>query len=178
MAIAGSRAATAYGAHVTAEITAGLAASGLTIVAGAAYGIDAAAHTAGMAAGGLTIAVLACGPDVSYPRGHAGLLQQIAASGGLIVSECPPGRLPSRQAFLARNRIVAALGAGGMVVVEAGLRSGTMNAVGQAGLLGLPVMAVPGPVTSAVSAGCHHLIAERGVPLVTCAADVLAHLGT
>ena len=177
VAIAGSRAATAYGAHVTAEITAGLAASGLTIVAGAAYGIDAAAHTAAMAAGGLTIAVLACGPDVSYPRGHAGLLQQIAASGGLIVSEYPPGRRPSRQAFLARNRIVAALGTGGMVVVEAGLRSGALNAVGHAGLLARPVMAVPGPVTSAVSAGCHQLIAECGVPLVTCAADVLAHLG-
>jgi DNA processing protein len=176
VAIVGTRAATAYGAHVTAEIPVGLAGCRLTIVAGAAYGVDAAAHKAAMAAGGLTIAVLACGPHVSYPRGHAGLLQQIAASGGLVVIECPPGRRPSRQAFLARNRIVAALG-GGMVVVEAGLRSGTLNAVGHAGLLGRPVMAAPGPVTSEASAGCHRLIAECGVSLVTCAADALAHLG-
>jgi DNA processing protein len=176
VAIVGARAATAYGAHVTAEITAGLAGAGLTIVSGGAYGIDGAAHKGALAAGGLTIAVLACGPDVAYPAGHAGLLGQIAASGGLIVSESPPGRRPSRAAFLARNRITAALGAGGMVVIEAGLRSGTLDAVGHADLLGRPVMAVPGPVTSAVSAGCHQLIAECAVPLVTCAADVLTHL--
>jgi DNA processing protein len=120
------------------------------------------------------VAVLACGVDVAYPRGHAGLLQQIAAH-GLIVSEAPPGRQPRRDAFLARNRIIAAL-TSGMVVVEAGMRSGAMNTVSHADALGRPVMAVPGPVTSAASAGCHQLIGERGVQLVTSATDVLACL--
>jgi DNA processing protein len=120
------------------------------------------------------VAVLACGVDRPYPRAHAGLLQQIATY-GLIVSEAPPGRQPRRDAFLARNRINAAL-TGGVLVVEAGMRSGSMSTVGHADALGRPVMAVPGPVTSAASAGCHHLIAERGMPLVTSASDVLACL--
>ncbi len=121
------------------------------------------------------MAVLARGPDNGYPRGHAGLLASIAGS-GLIISEYPPGRSPDRAAFLARNRIIAALAAGGLVVTEAAVRSGTMNTVSHADLLGRPVVAVPGPVTSATSAGCHHRIACRGVPLVTSADDILPHL--
>jgi DNA processing protein len=175
IAIVGSRAATAYGTHVTTQISADLGASGLTIVSGAAYGIDAAAHTAALASGGVTVAVLACGPDIAYPRGHVGLLDTITRN-GLVVSEHPPSRRPSRAAFLARNRIIAALGNGGLLVVEAGLRSGALNAAGHADLLNRPVMAVPGPVTSAASAGCHQLIAECGVPLVTSAAEVLVQL--
>ena len=108
VAVVGTRAATAYGVHVATEITADLAACGLTIISGAAYGIDAAAHKAALSVGGLTVAVLACGPDISYPREHAELLEQITAR-GLIVSEYPPGRRPTRAAFLARNRIIAAL---------------------------------------------------------------------
>src|SRR5579859_2792145 len=175
VAVVGTRAATAYGVHVTGEITTGLAAAGLTIISGAAYGVDAAAHRATLAAGAPTVAVLACGPDVSYPREHAGLLQQITAR-GVVVSEYPPRWRPTRAAFLVRNRIIAALGVGGMVVMEAGLRSGTLNAVSHADLLGRLVMAVPGPVTSAASAGCHQLIADCGIPCVTCADDVLYRL--
>jgi len=171
----GTRAATAYGAHVAAELAAGLGSAGVTIVSGAAYGIDAAAHRGALAAGTATIAVLACGPDVACPREHAGLLEHITGS-GVIVSEYPPGRRAARAAFLARNRIIAALAAAGMVGIEAGVRSGTLNAVGHADLLSRLVMAVPGPVTSAASAGCHQLIAECGVPCVTCPADILTHL--
>jgi DNA processing protein len=174
VAIVGSRAATAYGNHVASGIAVGLADGGWTVVSGAAYGIDAAAHSGALAADGITVAVLACGVDRPYPRAHAGLLQQIATY-GLIVSEAPPGRQPSRDAFLARNRIIAAL-AGGVVVIEAGRRSGTMSTVAHADALGRPVMAVPGPVTSAVSAGCHQLIREQAALCVTSASDVLAHL--
>jgi DNA processing protein len=176
VAVIGARAATAYGTHVATSITTGLADSGLTIISGAAYGIDVAAHAAALFTETLNVAVLPCGPDISYPREHEDVLRRIAAR-GVIVSEYPPGRRPDRDAFLARNRIIAALAAG-IVVVEAGLRSGTMNTVRHADLLGRPVMAVPGPVTSQASAGCHHLIAECGVPLVTSAADILGHLVT
>ena len=174
VAVVGSRAATAYGDHVASDIAAGLADAGWTVVSGAAYGIDAAAHTGALATDGITVAVLACGVDVVYPRAHAGLLQQVTAR-GLVVSEVPPGRPPCREAFPARNRIIAAL-ASGVVVVEAGRRSGTMSTVSHADLLSRTVMAVPGPVTSAASAGCHQFIAECGVPLVTSATDVLACL--
>jgi DNA processing protein len=175
VAIVGSRAATGYGTHVASDIAVGLAEAGQVIVSGAAYGIDGAAHRGALAATcGVTVAVLACGVDRPYPPGHAGLLQQIAAH-GLVVSEAPPGRLTGRDAFLARNRIIAAL-TSSVVVVEAGLRSGTMSTVRHADALGRPVMAVPGPVTSAASKGCHHLIAERGAELVTSASDILAHL--
>ncbi len=170
----GSRAATAYGTHVTTEIAADLAERGWTIISGAAYGIDAAAHHGALLAGGRTTAVLACGADVPYPYGHATLLGTIAAS-GTIVSEYPPGRPPTRTRFLARNRIIAALSAG-TVVAEAGLRSGTLNTARQARELDRALMAVPGPVTSAQSAGCHQLIRDAGAACVTSAADVLTRI--
>ena len=146
VSVVGSRAATAYGTHVAMQIAADLAERGWAIVSGAAYGIDAAAHHGALLADGRTVAVLACGADVPYPPGHATLLGTIAAN-GTIVSEYPPGRVPTRTRFLARNRIIAALSAG-TVVAEAGLRSGTLNTARQARELGRPVMAVPGPVTS------------------------------
>ena len=121
MAIIGARAATAYGTQVGGQIASELAACGWTIISGAAYGIDAAAHRGALAAAGLTIAVLACGPDCAYPRDHRGLLDVIAAHGA-VVSESPPGTLPSRARFLFRNRIIAAL-ARSMVVVEAATRA-------------------------------------------------------
>jgi DNA processing protein len=173
--VVGARAATAYGGLIASEIAAGVAVAGLTVVSGAAYGIDAVAHQAALSVEGCTVAVLACGLDIAYPRAHAGLLEQIAAH-GVIVSEYPPGRRPSREAFLARNRIAAAL-SNGTVVVESGRRGGALSTTRHARHLGRPVMAVPGPVTSEASAGCHALIREQEALCVTSTADVLAGLG-
>jgi DNA processing protein len=172
LAIVGARAASAYGTHVATQIAADLAGQGWTVISGAAYGIDAASHTGALAVCGTTIAILACGPDISYPSEHRGLLADIAIR-GVLVSEYPPGGRPDRLRFLARNRLIAALALGGTVVVEAAERSGTMATARHARDLGRPLMAVPGPVTSALSAGCHTLIRERRAVLVTSGADVL-----
>jgi DNA processing protein len=137
-----------------------------------AYGIDAAAHHGALAAGGVTIAVLACGPDVPYPRAHRRLLADIAARGS-VVSECPPGRPPSRLRLLARNRIIAAL-ARGTVVIEAAERSGTLVTARHASDLARPLMAVPGPITSMTSAGCNALIRDQRAACVTSADDIIA----
>src|SRR5437773_2721395 len=136
-----------------------------------AYGIDAAAHRGALAAEAVTIAVLACGVDYPYPAGHADLFAAIAAQ-GMVVSEWPPGRHPARTRFLVRNRVIAALGCG-TVIVEAGERSGALNTARHAANLGKPLMAVPGPVTSAQSAGCHRIIREWGASCVTRAADII-----
>ncbi|RVW03651.1 DNA-processing protein DprA [Rhodococcus spongiicola] len=175
VAVVGTRAASSYGEHVTAEIAGDLAASGWTIVSGAAFGIDAAAHRAALGTGGLTVAVLACGVDRAYPAGHGRLLQQIAADGA-VVSEYPPGTTPARYRFLARNRLVAGL-SGGVVVVEAGWRSGARNTAAWGRRLGRPVLAVPGPVTSAASTGCHRMIREGEALLAASAADVVQEAG-
>ncbi|MGH3153441.1 MAG: DNA-processing protein DprA, partial [Streptosporangiaceae bacterium] len=171
VSMVGSRAATGYGAHVAGEIAADLGEQGWTIISGGAYGIDAAAHRGALAAGAVTIAVLACGVDHPYPAGHDELFADIAAQ-GLVVSEWPPGRPPARMRFLVRNRTIAALSAG-TVIVEAGERSGALNTARHAANLGRTLMAVPGPVTSAQSAGCHRIIREWGATCVTCAADVI-----
>jgi DNA processing protein len=189
VSIVGSRAATGYGAHVAGEIAADLAERGWAVISGGAYGIDAAAHrgalatagltTAGSAHAGATIAVLACGVDYSYPAGHVSLFADIADQ-GLIISEWPPGRRPARLRFLVRNRTIAAL-SGGTVIVEASERSGALNTARHAAQLGRPLMAVPGPVTSAQSAGCHRIIREWGATCVTRADDIiemLSPLGT
>ena len=174
MSIVGSRAASAYGTHVAGEIAADLAEQGWVVVSGGAYGIDAAAHRGALAAHGITIAVLACGLDQPYPAGHAELFSSIAAS-GLVMSEWPPGRRPARMRFLIRNRVIAAL-SGGTVVVEAGERSGALSTARHAANLVKPLMAVPGPVTSAQSVGCHRILREWGATCVTCAADVIEML--
>jgi DNA processing protein len=174
VSIVGSRAATAYGVHVATSIAASLSGRGWIVVSGAAYGIDAAAHLGALATTGTTMAVLACGADYAYPRAHAKLLSDIAERGALI-SEYPPGWLPERRRFLARNRLIAALGAG-TVVVEAGLRSGSLNTARHARELGRPVMAVPGPVTSVQSAGCHQLIRDHSTVCVTGAEEIIACL--
>ena len=174
VSVVGSRAATGYGGHVTSELAADLAERGWAIVSGGAYGIDAAAHRGALAAEGITIAVLACGADYPYPSGHADLFQAIAAQ-GLVISEWPPGCHPARMRFLVRNRVIAALGCG-TVIVEAGERSGALNTARHAADLGKPLMAVPGPVTSAQSAGCHRIIREWGAACVTRAADVIEML--
>jgi DNA processing protein len=173
-ALVGARAATGYGLHIAGELGAGLAAAGFTVVSGAAFGIDGAAHRGALAAGGPNIAVLACGIDRSYPAAHETLLGRIAAT-GLVVSEYPPGAVPARHRFLVRNRLIAAL-AGGTVVVEAALRSGAQRTAADAHAIGRPVLAVPGAVTSGQSAGCHRLIRE-GAVLVTRVEEVLEEVG-
>ncbi len=171
VSVVGSRAATGYGGHLAGEIAADLSERGWAIVSGGAYGVDAAAHRGALATNGITIAVLACGVNFPYPAGHAELFSAIAA-GGLIVSEWPPGQHPARMRFLIRNRVIAAL-TRGTVIVEAGERSGALNTARHAAELGKPLMAVPGPVTSAQSAGCHRIIREWGACCVTCAADII-----
>jgi DNA processing protein len=171
----GARAASGYGNHVAVEMAASLAERGVTVASGGAFGIDASSHRGALAADGTTVAVLEGGLEFGYPRGHAELFLAIAAH-GVLVSECPPGRGPTRPGFLVRNRIIAALSRG-TVVVEAALRSGALNSARHARELCRPVMAVPGPVTSEQSAGCHELIRDYGAMCVTCANDVLDHIG-
>lgn len=171
VAVVGSRAASAYGSYVASEFSGGLAARGWTVVSGCAYGVDAAAHRAALGIDGLTIAVLACGVDRAYPAGHAGLLDAIAAQ-GVVVSEWPPGRRPARTRFLVRNRVIAAITAG-TLVVEAGARSGALNTGRHARDLRRRLMAVPGPITSDLSAGCHEMIRNWDATCVTSAADCL-----
>jgi DNA processing protein len=173
-AVVGTRAATAYGEHVAADLSEGLCERRIAVVSGGAYGIDGAAHRAALTADGCTVAVLAGGPDVRYPAGHSTLLHRIHTA-GLLVSEYPPGIRPARHRFLVRNRLVAAL-SGATVVVEAGLRSGAANTAAWARALGRVVCAVPGPVTSSASAGCHALI-RGGAELVTRAEDIIEIVG-
>jgi DNA processing protein len=172
--LVGARAASAYGEHVAAELAAALADSGVTVVSGGAFGIDAAAHRGALAAGGPSVAVLAGGLDRPYPAGNARLLGALAENGALI-SEVPPGRTPTRHRFLLRNRVIAAV-TQATVVVEAAWRSGALSTAGHALQLFRPVGAVPGPVTSASSAGCHRLLRE-GATCVTDAAEVLELIG-
>lgn len=176
VAVVGSRAATDYGREVAAQLGFDLAERGVTVVSGAAYGIDGAAHRGALAAGGATVAVLGCGIDRAYPSGHDRLLRQIADE-GLVLSESPPGAPPSRNRFLTRNRLIAVL-SHGVVVVEAALRSGALNTASWAAQLSREVMAVPGPVTSPLSAGAHRCVIERNARLVTDAADVLELVGS
>jgi DNA processing protein len=173
-AIVGTRAATAYGQHVAGELAAGLAERDAAVVSGGAYGIDGAAHRAALAADGFTVAVLAGGIDVPYPAGHAALFHRIGEQ-GLLVTEYPPGLRPQRHRFLTRNRLVAAL-SGATVVVEAGARSGAANTAAWAGALGRGVCAVPGPVTSSASVGCHALL-RAGAIVVTRADEVVEQIG-
>jgi DNA processing protein len=174
VAVVGSRAATAYGAYVAAEFSASVAARGVAVVSGGAFGVDAAAHRGALSADGVTIAVLACGVDTPYPAAHAELFDAIAAQ-GVLVSEWPPGRNVSRLRFLVRNRVIAAL-ANGTVVVEAAARSGALNTARHARDLNRRLMAVPGPITSDLSAGCHQILREWQGTLVTSAAEVIEHL--
>jgi DNA processing protein len=156
VSVVGARAATGYGEHVAADFAYGLAGEGWTVISGAALGIDSAAHRGALAADGVTVAVLACGVDIGYPADQASLLDRITES-GLVLSEYPPGTPPARHRFVTRNRLVAALSAG-TVVVEAGPRSSARNTAICAAALGRQVMAVPGPITSIMSTGCHDLL--------------------
>jgi DNA processing protein len=173
IALVGARAATGYGEHVTIEAASGLADRGFTIVSGAAYGIDGIAHRAALASSGPTVAFLAGGVDRFYPAGHEALLTRIVER-GVVVSEVPPGTAPTQWRFLQRNRLIAAASSA-TVVVEAGWRSGSLNTAGHAATLGRPIGAVPGPVTSAASAGCHRMLREMPAVCVT-NADEMAEL--
>jgi DNA processing protein len=178
VALVGSRASTAYGEHVAAELGHQLGERGWTVVSGGAYGIDGAAHRGALAAGGPTLAVLANGVDRPYPAGHDALFARIA-SNGLLVSEWPPGTAPHGHRFLVRNRLIAALSRG-TVVVEAAARSGALATARRARDLGRSVMVVPGPVTSAMSVGCHELLRERETQavLVAGASHVVEAVGS
>lgn len=175
VAVVGARAATGYGQFVAHDMAFSLGTAGFTVISGAAFGIDAAAHRGALAAEAPGIAVLACGVDRFYPAEHADLLRRIADT-GLVVSEYPPGAIPARHRFLVRNRLIAALGAG-TVVVEAGLRSGARRTARDTAGLGRPVMAVPGPVTSALSAGCHELVRDHAAVVVSRVEDVIETVG-
>lgn len=175
IAVVGARAATSYGEGIARTVAAECAARGWCVVSGGAFGIDAAAHRGVLGVDGATACVLACGVDVAYPRSHVSLLEAIRQS-GLLLSEAPFGATAMRQRFLTRNRIIAAL-TRGTVVVEAALRSGSRTTAREAADLNRHVMAVPGPVTSPMSAGCHALVREGGAALVTTADEVLELVG-
>ncbi|MCM6774526.1 DNA-processing protein DprA [Nocardia sp. CDC159] len=171
VAVVGARAATDYGIHVAADLAGELTTRGWNVVSGGAFGVDAAAHAAALRCGRPTVAVLPCGLDRLYPSQNADLFTRILDN-GLIVSEYPPGEPARRDRFIHRNRLTVALSTG-VVVCEAGLRSGTLNTARWAYQLGRPVAAVPGSIYSAASRGCHQLIRDGHARLATSTEDVL-----
>lgn len=176
LAIVGTRNPTNYGVRVAGDFAAGFVDREWAIVSGGAYGIDAAAHRGALVAEGVTIAVLATGVDINYPAGHMRLFAEIAESGAL-VSEVIPGTFAIPARFLARNRIIAAL-SHSTLVVEAAFRSGSLRTARDAAELMRPVMAIPGPITSPTSEGCHRLIGERAAEVVTSVADAVEFIGS
>ncbi|GAB3864283.1 DNA-processing protein DprA [Nocardioides maradonensis] len=175
VSVVGSRDSTAYGEQIAVDITSGIGRAGLTTISGAAIGIDYAAHRGAASVGAPTVAVLACGVDRDYPVRHAEMLRRLRAEHA-VVSEVPMGGAPQRIRFLARNRLIAALSRG-TVVVEAAARSGALNTMNWAQRLQRIAMGVPGPVTSVASLGVHHQLRSGGAALVTCASDVLELVG-
>lgn len=170
VSVVGARACTAYGERATAALAGGLAEAGWAVVSGAAFGIDAAAHRAALAVDGPTVAILACGIDVAYPRAHDALLCRIGDTGA-VVCELPPGSLPLKHRFLARNRLIAGLSRG-TVVVEAARRSGAIATANRALELGRVLMAVPGPITSMASSGTNRLLHEQAARAVSTSDEV------
>ena len=175
IAVVGARASTAYGDSICRDWCSTLAEHSFTVVSGGAYGIDASAHRAALSAGGMTICVLASGVDIPYPRAHDALIARIADD-GLVISESPLGQEVRRQRFLTRNRLIAAL-TRATLVVEAAVRSGTTSTANAAMALNRPVLAVPGPVTSVMSGGCHKLVRETDAILASRVEDVLEVIG-
>ncbi len=174
VAVVGSRRATPYGIAVAERFARGLAEAGLTVVSGLARGVDAAAHRAALEAGGRTVAVLGSAHDCLYPPEHRELARASAASGA-VVTEFPPGTRPLPHHFPRRNRIIAGLTLG-TLVVEAAERSGSLASARHAVDSGREVFAIPGPLGSETSAGCHALI-RLGATLTTSVADILEELG-
>jgi DNA processing protein len=175
ISIVGARASTGYGEHVTAQIVPELVDNSMAIVSGAAYGIDGMAHRSALASEGITMAFLAGGIDRFYPSGHDALLGRLV-SHGLVLSELPCGWAPTKWRFLLRNRLIASVSQA-TIVVEAGWRSGSLNTANHAASLGRPLGVVPGPITSASSAGCHRLLREYAATCVTTAQEVLELVG-
>lgn len=175
LAIVGARASSAYGEQVTAEFAHAAVELGLSVVSGAAYGIDAVAHRTALASGGKTVAVLAGGIDRNYPASHDALLERIAVDGA-VCSEVVPGTAPTRWRFLMRNRLISALSMA-TLVTEAGIRSGSLNTAGHTSQLGRPLGAVPGPITSVGSLGCFKLINEYDAHMVTSNEDLEVLVG-
>lgn len=167
----GARAATHYGVEVTGQLVHELASEGVGVVSGGAYGIDGAAHSAALHANVPNVVILAGGLDRLYPAGHQKLFENIKRH-GVIVSEVPVGTTPTKWRFLMRNRIIASLSKA-LVIVEAGYRSGALNSAHHALQMGVPVGAVPGPIVSAMSAGCHKLLRSGGVELISRGSDIL-----
>lgn len=175
VSIVGARASTGYGDRVAMTIASDLAAAAWTVISGGAFGIDAAAHRGALAVDGTTIVVLAGGVDIPYPAAHGRLFNEVIQAGGLVVSECPPGVPPRQHRFLERNRLIAAL-TRGTLVVEAGARSGARATAARAADIGRVVMAVPGPITAIASTGTNEMIREGAARLVTCWEDVVEDL--
>jgi DNA processing protein len=173
VAMVGSRQSSPYGEEVAFEMAAELAAAGMVVASGLARGIDACAHRGALAAGGRTIAVMGTGRDRVYPAEHRELARRIAAQGA-VVTQFPPGTAPLRSNFPTRNRTLSGLSVG-VVVVEAKRRSGAMLTAGAAADQGRLVLAVPGSVHSATSAGCHDLLRD-GAHLVTSAEEVVQEM--
>lgn len=171
VAIVGSRKPTAYGAEVTHRLAYDLAKAGVVVVSGLAFGIDSIAHKAALEAGGITIAVLPGGLHAIYPAAHRGLAQDILQNGGALVSEHEPGVEARKYHFLARNRLVSGL-ADALIVTEATERSGTLSTVAHALEQNKDIFAVPGPITSLLSAGPNRLLQQGAYPTIT-ARDVL-----
>jgi len=175
LAIVGTRNPTSYGARIAGDFAAGFADREWGIVSGGAYGIDSYAHKGALIAEGTTVAVIASGIDVNYPAGNARLFAEICETGAM-VTEFMPGHkaLPSR--FLTLNRLIAALSKA-TLVVEAAFRSGSLRTARDAAELLRPVMAIPGPINSPQSEGCHRLIGERAAEIVTSVADAVEFVG-
>lgn len=177
VAVVGTRAISHYGTEVTRMLVDNLVAHQWTIISGGALGVDTVAHTTALKAGGSTVVVAACGLDRSYPAHNRGLFQEIVDRGaGAIISEYPPGTTPQRHRFLTRNRLAAALSTG-TVVTEAAWRSGALNTLSWCSGLGRVAMAVPGPVTTAGSLGCHERIRTGQAEMVCNGDEVRSLLG-
>mgnify|MGYP001546056826 CR=1 FL=1 len=165
LTVTGARASTGYGEHVATDLVQAATADSRQVLSGGAYGIDGAAHRAALTSGGSTVAVLAGGLDRLYPAGHTDLLTRVGRD-GLLLSELPPGATPTKWRFLQRGRLLAAL-SGTTLVIEAGYRSGTLHTAARAIELARPVGAVPGPIISAASAGCHRLLRDGLASVIT-----------
>lgn len=175
VSVVGSRVASAYGEYATGELLGPMVNRGYAVVSGGAYGIDACAHRAAVAFNGFTVAVMAGGLDYLYPSGNRDLFRLISKQ-GLLLSEMPPGAEPTKWRFLQRNRLIAALGQG-TIVVEANARSGAVSTANRAIDLGRPLGAVPGPINSPESDGCNQLIRDLKAQLISCSDDIFEMLG-
>lgn len=175
VALVGTRNPTTYGARIASDFAAGFTDRNLGVISGGAYGIDTHAHRGALAAEGETFAILASGVSVRYPAGNERLFDEIVENGGLI-SEVMPNERARPERFLTRNRLIAALSTS-TIVVEAAFRSGSLRTARDAAELLRTVLAVPGPITSPTSDGCHRLIGERAAEIVTSVADALELIG-